>query len=505
MKKIFKKAILIIVIFIIAGFSYFYFRNKNNSEYILEEVRRGTVSKEISETGAIKASEELELGFKTSGKIGKIYVKVGDNISAGQALAKLNVSDLEIQLKETEARLRLAQAKKIDAGVSLENAKKNLEDIKQKAQKSLDEEYNEVIILLHKSESNIQSLYDFIQDFKREYFDFNQGQGMEIINNKDIIKYSLKRISSYVEKAKEDSSGENIESLLAKLKTEITKIKDALDKIIEISHSTGFSDTISSADKTSLENYRTTVNNLYSDILSAEQSIQTTKTANQANINQAEAEVLLLESQLKSDPDAFYNAQISEAEHQISLLKDQISDAVLRSPINGRVVKIDKEKGEVVQAQENVISVISGNDFQIKADIYEGDIALVDVGDKVEIELVAFPGEIFYGKVVSIEPVEKLIDNVVYYETTIDFEGGPEGIRRGMTADIIIETAKKENVLIVSKRAVEDINGKKIVKVYKKGALEEREITVGLKGDEYLEVLSGLKEGDQVVVGKKYD
>jgi len=247
-----------------------------------------------------------------------------------------------------------------------------------------------VIILLHKSESNIQSLYDFIQDFKREYFDFNQGQGMEIINNKDIIKYSLKRISSYVEKAKEDSSGENIESLLAKLKTEITKIKDALDKIIEISHSTGFSDTISSADKTSLENYRTTVNNLYSDILSAEQSIQTTKTANQANINQAEAEVLLLESQLKSDPDAFYNAQISEAEHQISLLKDQISDAVLRSPINGRVVKIDKEKGEVVQAQENVISVISGNDFQIKADIYEGDIALVDVGDKVEIELVAY-------------------------------------------------------------------------------------------------------------------
>jgi len=107
--------------------------------------------------------------------------------------------------------------------------------------------------------------------------------------------------------------------------------------------------------------------------------------------------------------------------------------------------------------------------------------------------------------VVSIEPVEKLIDNVVYYETTIDFEGGPEGIRRGMTADIIIETAKKENVLIVSKRAVEDINGKKIVKVYKKGALEEREITVGLKGDEYLEVLSGLKEGDQVVAGKKYD
>jgi len=95
MKKIFKKAILIIVIFIIAGFSYFYFRNKNNSEYILEEVRRGTVSREISETGVIKASEELELGFKTSGKIGKIYVKVGDNISVGQALAKLDVSDLE--------------------------------------------------------------------------------------------------------------------------------------------------------------------------------------------------------------------------------------------------------------------------------------------------------------------------------------------------------------------------------------------------------------------------
>ena len=52
-----------------------------------------------------------------------------------------------------------------------------------------------------------------------------------------------------------------------------------------------------------------------------------------------------------------------------------------------------------------------------------------------------------------IDPAEKIVDNVVYYEVTIDFSNQAEGIKSGMTADIVIETNKKDNVLMIPKNS----------------------------------------------------
>jgi multidrug efflux pump subunit AcrA (membrane-fusion protein) len=116
---------------------------------------------------------------------------------------------------------------------------------------------------------------------------------------------------------------------------------------------------------------------------------------------------------------------------------------------------------------------------------------------------VAFPKQTFEGRVLSIDPAEKIVDNVVYYQVTIDFPDQPMGIRSGMTADIVIETEKKQDILRVAKSAVEVVDGAETVRVVKNGKIENRKITIGLAGDEYLEIISGLNEGDQVIVGIK--
>lgn len=121
----------------------------------------------------------------------------------------------------------------------------------------------------------------------------------------------------------------------------------------------------------------------------------------------------------------------------------------------------------------------------------------------MEISLIAFPKEIFSGKVIFIDPAEKIIDNVVYYEITIDFDGNKDRVKSGMTADIIVETSEKENVLRVSKNAVEELGGKETVQIKKVDKIENREIETGLEGDNYFEVISGLRIGEEVVVGKK--
>ena len=102
-----------------------------------------------------------------------------------------------------------------------------------------------------------------------------------------------------------------------------------------------------------------------------------------------------------------------------------------------------------------------------------------------------------------IDPAETIVDNVVYYNVTIEFLNQPDGIRSGMTADITIESNKKDNVLRIPKNAVVQIDGTETVQIVKGSKIENRTITTGLEGNDYFEVTSGLNENDQIVTGKK--
>ena len=98
------------------------------------------------------------------------------------------------------------------------------------------------------------------------------------------------------------------------------------------------------------------------------------------------------------------------------------------------------------------------------------------------------------------DPAETIIQDVVYYQVKVHFKDDVQGIKHGMTANTVIETDKKENVLRVPLRAVKQKNGDKIVTVLRADKTqEEKNITVGLRGDDYIEILNGLEKGDTVI------
>ena len=150
---------------------------------------------------------------------------------------------------------------------------------------------------------------------------------------------------------------------------------------------------------------------------------------------------------------------------------------------------------------ESIITLLPASPYKIEVDIYEEDIVKMKIGNKVEILLIALPSEIFEGQIISIDPAEELIDGVVYYTVTVNFDKTPEGIRPGMTVDLIIKTALKEDVLIVPGDAIEKKDGKNIVQVFQDNQAEERKIEIGLIGsDDIIEILSGLAEGEKVII-----
>lgn len=498
-----KKIIFIIAIaIIIVGFivyKIFVFQNKDG--FILEKVSKGTVLQEVSETGTVRATEDFNLGFKNSGRIAKINVKVGDSVEKGTELASLETNQLLVQLNQAQASLAVAEAQynKLLAG-STPKEIKITENARDSSQNDLNGAYQDSLTTLDDAYLKIYNAYNLVGSLQNSYFNTSDQQGTKVANSKIAISDSLNLVKPFLDKAKLSLDHNDIDVALSKMEISLKNTSDGLKIIREACEEGIYYSRVSSTDKTALDNQRSYILTALTNINNAQQTISSDKIA----LQKAEDDLALKKAKPRQEDIDYYQAKVQEAQAQVVLLQTQIRDASLVSPIKGVVTKVDKKIGETVQTTELPISLISLDPFQIKVDIYEEDIVNVKVGNPVKINLVAFPDETLGGEVVSVNPAEKLIEGVVYYEVTINFIETKEGIKKGMTADITIETDKKENVLVISKSAIKEMNGKVIVQVLKDNIIQEREIEVGLIGSNNLvEVLSGLKEGDSVITGKK--
>ncbi len=510
-KKIILIAIIVILVIIFGVYQGFI--KKEEPTFTLTEVSRGDIFQEVSETGTVKRGEEINLSFKNAGRIEKIYVKVGDLVKSGEILAGLEKRKLEIQLQEAQAALDVAQAKldKLLAGASLEEIKVTETEVENSqtslatAKENLDQSYGDALNTLDDSYLKLYNASNTVDSIQRSYFGGSDQESIQVKENEEIIENAMSRAKSYLDIAKDDPKNENIDVALSETKKALDTASGALALVREVCETAVYRSTVTSADKTSLDTQRTNINTALTNITNSQQDISSMKlSANSAegDLQKAQDQLALLKAEPQQEDIDLYEAQIKQAQAQISLIENQIQEATIINPTEGQIAKINKELGEMVQVAEAVISLIPTSPFQIKVDIYEEDIVKINVGNSVDITLTAFPDEILKGKVVSIDPAEKLIEGVVYYEITIDFEGISEDlIKPGMTADVVIRTAFKENVLIISEDAIQKKDGKIVVQVSKNDQIEEREIKIGLLGsNDMAEVISGLKEGEVVVL-----
>lgn len=466
--------------------------------------------------------------------------------------AVLNAQDNLNKTKESATKdVASSEASVASAQVTLDNNNQNLIDVKNDAEQSLDNEYksafNELNDAYLKADEAMAYLDDVFADYPDGYlldtcFSYNNNQTKaEAEMQKSKANNALVKIDATNDKLSLDSSRTNIDAALVEFKTELESISlslkltsDILDKSISLC-----SDKVISTIKTNINTSRTNLNTSLASIRSAEQDVSTIKNTNQTNINAAQAKVdssqaslesakqslaatqaktdsqlSVAEGQVKTAQDqlalkkaparqtdiALYQAQIKQAQANVSYLVEQISKNTLLSPIDGIITYIEGEIGEIAKVGQNVISLISLNNFQIEADISEADIAKVAIDNPAEITLDAFGENKWSGKVISIDPAEKLISGVVYYKTTFDFDNFDKRVSSGMTANLIITTATKENVLVVPQRAVIEKNSHKIVRVLINGEMKEQTVETGLRGSlGEIEITSGLKEGDKVI------
>ena len=543
-QEITKKIIvtIIIVAVIIGGFAWHNFSKKEKPSFTLEKAQKGDIVQTVSETGDVGASDKIKLSFKASGKIDAFYAKVGYKVKAGQDLAKIDTTQLEISLSEAKASLKLAKARlnKLLAGASdeevklaetkvsnaktaLSDAYKNLDDALALSSENIKSAYQDALSVLEDAYLKIYNAYAVVDSIQETYFYSNDQQGVKVKDNKKIINKELGKVKSLLDVAKETQSNVDIDKALSGTKDSLGIVYNSLSIIRQICGESAYKNVVSQSDKESIDTQRLYINTAKTNISNSTQTISSTKITNQMNINAAKAKVssakgALEEAQrnlklITAEPRQvdidLYQAQIDQANSQISLLESKIIDSVLKSPVAGQIVEKNKEIGEIVQPGQPVFILLPESKFQVKVNIYEEDIVKVKVGQDVDINLVAFPNKTLQGKVVAIDPAEKVINDVVYYQVTIAFNQPSndneksilDSLKNGMTADITIKTAFKKNVLTIPRLAIQQKEGKSIIKVFENGLTKEREIKTGIYGDQdKVEVISGLEEGDQVVI-----
>ncbi|MDD3607418.1 MAG: efflux RND transporter periplasmic adaptor subunit, partial [Candidatus Moranbacteria bacterium] len=203
------------------------------------------------------------------------------------------------------------------------------------------------------------------------------------------------------------------------------------------------------------------------------------------------------------------NAAVGTARVNYEIALENLEKSALRSPVNGVVTQINYKSGEVLGSatvSEPFAKVLS-YDFIIESNVPESDIAQIKLGQTAEITFDALSeDDLFSGEVVEIEPASTVIQDVVYYKVKFKLNNFDQQLKAGMSCDIEVKIDEREDVLAIAQRAVEkDESGRSVVKILSEnGQVEQIEVKIGLKDDGgMVEIISGLKEGDEVVVMEK--
>ena len=203
-------------------------------------------------------------------------------------------------------------------------------------------------------------------------------------------------------------------------------------------------------------------------------------------------------------------ASVAQAQAQVDNAQRTLDQTVLTAPIDATVTAVNGKVGDQASgasssgassgtATSGFITLDDLTGLQVKAGFSEADAAKVQVGQSATITFDALTNTTLTGKVVSVDATQTVVQNVVTYSVYISLDSVPAGLKPGMTASAAVVVDKRENVLLLPSSAVRGTGTTAQVTV-KTGATETSQtVQIGLRGDQSVEIVSGLKVGDVVV------
>ena len=542
-KTSFKIGIASLLLIIVVFFGFF---KKEEPEQFTEVIRKN-ITQKVSVTGQVIPLKDVDLQFQIQGKVNKIEVNAGDRVEKGDTLINLDDNELNLDILSMLASKDIAQANltKILEGssieevqvyesamrkaeveeqryrIALENAEINLENIRKIAEQNIKSSYEDALNILSSAQIKIFNAYNIVDEIQRSYFIASTQDGLVVKNNVERIEEYLNQATDYISIADAVQEDESSDMAILKTKEFLELTAESLRIVREVIEKPVYRSSVSSADKTSIDNQRSYINTILSSVIDSQQDISLAKINNASNIDSAQTSLdsskeylnIAIASlgyaksqldQIKAEPKQYdidlYQAKLNQAEVSLSQSRERLSKTILISPCNGIVSDIYIEEGEIAKTSNITTSLVCENIFQIEAEVPEFDIGKISLGDKVEISLDAFSEKDFSGIINKTYPTETIIQGVVYYKIKILFDDFDESIKSGMTVDLEVITQEKENILVIPQRLITKKNQQKTIKILLDEEVKEVVVETGISNDlGEIEIISGLNEGDRII------
>jgi HlyD family secretion protein len=463
------------------------------------QVTRGSLVATVSGSGSVAAEQSLDLPFQAGGTVTEVLVKEGDTVQAGQALARLD--DRALQLQVTSARSALESARARLAQAEQGNAKP--EDIAAAEAQVASAQANYDKIAKGPSAADLASAKAAVQSAQAAYGAAVKSAGTSGSQLESAVaavqkaEAALRQAqASYDRVAGSPDIQRRPESLSLQTATIDYEQAKANYEALSQTASTDAQSKVASA-AAQLAQARANLAKLTpntDDLIVAK-----------AGLDQAKASLAKLTAAATQTDLQIQQSAVTQAEQSLMQAELNLENATLMAPFGGIVAQINVVPGSAANSATPALKLINRNPLHVDLKLSENDVAQVQLDQAVKLNIQSLGDWQTDGKVSYIAPAADDSNGVVTYAVRVSFPDNDPKVKVGMTADLSIVTAQRENVLLVPNTALLPKGAGRVVQVPATDAQgrpatpREVEVKTGLTDGTMTEILSGLNEGQPVI------
>lgn len=400
-------------------------------------VTRQSLAVQVEATGELKPAQEANLTFGTAGQVAEVLVSEGDMVEANQVLARLDTEQLELAVRDAEDTLALRQS------------------ALRQAQQPPDE--NDLII----SEAEVTIAQT------------NLEQLLAPPDEKDVelAQLNVEQARNNLWSAQMERDAQQIDTLRKQAEARVGNAYVAL-QIAEIQ----YEQLLEGADEHQLAIAR-------------------------AQLDQAQARLAKLLAGAGEEELLQLELQVRMAETALKRAQAALEDAILRAPFAGTVVEVNITPGEMTSSAMPAVVMIDNSSFYLEVEVDEIDVGRLSPGQGVTVTFDSLPGVVVTGTVRTIAEAATISGGSATYRTLIDLAPTDAHLRAGMSANAAITVEVVEDALVIPNWVIQfTADGQPFVERVVGGKAVPTNIELGVRTDEYAQILSGLSEGDRVAI-----
>ncbi len=461
--------------------------------------KRGNMNITISGSGNIEASEDAKLSFGVSGRVEKIYAEEGDRVSKGDMLAKLETDVLELAVTQARVALAERQVAVTQAEVALSGRQVAITQAEvaltgqqvgvTQSEVALTEQQVAVTqaqVTLETAEYNLYEAQDIYvwRDIRTAQSDVDEAQ-----RYLDDVLWALNQ-----------ASGPGVEfkqKAVIHAQARLDTAEDILGAML------------AGTDPQEVD-----IKNLEVEL--AQQSLklarQSEELARQSLVRQRQSEELARQALAQEQGSEELDRQslelarqsVEEARESLEYAQKTLDRAIITAPFDGVVADVAPEEGDTVNSATQIIYLVDPGIMELVLKMDEMDVPRVTLNQEAIISVDSLPSVNFEGRVTSIYPTPIVVGGVVLYKTKISFNVPDDsGIKVGMSAIADIVIGETKDVVLVPKQAIEkNEKGGTQVGVMVNGKIQKKPVVTGMNDGIYTEILSGLSEGESVIINR---